>query len=156
MKLDHGTWVVVADGEKSLYLRNVGDRDFIHLEVVGEKKTDNPPAHELATDRPGRHNDATRPTESGVEAFAKSGMEETDWHRVAEERFAGETAEKLCELAAAGRFSRLVVVADPRTLGEMRDTYGDKLGEVLVAEIDKDLTNLPLDKIERSITAYEA
>ena len=33
IKLDHGTWVVVADGEKALFLRNEGDNQYPNLSV---------------------------------------------------------------------------------------------------------------------------
>ncbi len=155
MQLEHDTWVVVADGEKFLLLRNIGDRDFLHLEVVEHDASRNPPAHELASDRPGRHNDSTRQTMSDVSAFAKSAMEETDWHRVAKERFAEDVAERLDGWAGSGRFHHLVMIAAPRSLGALRNAYGEKLKSVIVAEIDKDLTNLPIDKIEASIKAFD-
>ena len=60
MKLEHGTWVVVADGEKFLLLRNIGDQDFMHLEVVDHETSENAPARELASDRAGRQQDAKR------------------------------------------------------------------------------------------------
>lgn len=156
MKLDHATWVVVADGEKYLLLRNKGDRDFLHLEVVDHEESPNAPAHELSSDRAGRQHDSKRDTGGNVEAWGTSAMEETDWHRVEEERFARHVADKLAELAAAGRFQALVVIADPRSLGVLRDAWDDRLKSVIVKEIDKDLTNLPLEGIERSITAYDS
>ena len=82
-------------------------------------------------------------------------MEETDWHRVAEERFAKTVAANLREWASAGRFEKLVIIADPRTLGQLRNAYDDVLRSVILTEIDKDLTNLPLDKIESTIAAYD-
>jgi len=155
LKLAHKTWVIVADGEKFLLLNNKGDQDFLNLEVVKAETNRTPPDHELSADRPGRQNDAARQVTGGVEAWGKSAMEETDWHRVAEERFAKETTAKLREWAASGRFGQLVVIADPRTLGEMRAAYDDGLRSVIIAEINKDLTKMPLDKIEKSILAYE-
>ena len=121
MKLEHGTWVVVADGEKFLLLRNIGDQDFMHLEVVDHETGTNAPAGELASDRAGRQHDAKRKVSGGVEAWGKSAMQETDWHRVAEERFAEAVAEKLSEMRSAGRFRHLLVIADPRSLGAMRN-----------------------------------
>ncbi|SDC02043.1 host attachment protein [Ruegeria marina] len=156
MNLENGTWVVVADGEKYLLLRNKGDQDFLHLEVVDHAASPNAPAHELSSDRSGRQHDATRDVSGQVESWGKSAMEETDWHRVAETRFADELAGKLKDWAASGRFRHLVIVADPRSLGTMRKAYDDALRSVIVAEIDKDLTNLPLDGIEASIKAYNA
>lgn len=92
----------------------------------------------------------------GVKAWGKSAMTEADWHRISEERFADRLADKLVKWASLGRFRKLVIVADPRSLGTMRAAYGDALHSVIVAEIDRDLTNLPMDKIEDSIRAYDA
>jgi len=157
VQLEQGTWVVVADGEKYLLLRNIGDEEFLHLEVVDHEKSRNPPAHEMATDRPGRQQDATRQMPvGGVQPWGRSAMQETDWHRVEEARFAEHLAEILGERAAADQFGRLVVVADARTLGVLRRSLGDAVRARVVAEMDKDLTNLPLEKIEASIKAYDA
>ncbi|WP_372609572.1 host attachment protein [Aquicoccus sp.] len=156
MKLEYGTWVVVADGEKYLLLRNIGDQEFMHLEVLDHETSTNAPARELASDRAGRQQDAKRKVSGGVASWGKSAMQETDWHRVAEERFAEAVAEKLLEWRSAGRFHHLLVIADPRSLGAMRNAYDDRLASAIVAEIDKDLTNLPLDRIEASIKAWDA
>lgn len=155
MKLDHDTWVVVADGEKYLLLRNIGDEAFMHLEVVEHDTSPNPPARDLGTDRPGRQHDAARQLQSGVEPWGNSAMKETDWHRIAEERFAKDLAGSLGQMAMSGRFGKLVLIADPRSLGALRKAYDDSLKSVIIAEIDKDLTNLPLDQIEASIKAYD-
>lgn len=156
MKLDHATWVVVADGEKYLLLRNKGDRDFLHLEVVDHAQSPNPPARALSTDRAGRQYDARRDMGGTVEAWGISAMEDTDWHRVEETRFAQHLADTLAEMAAAGRFPALVVIADPRTLGAFRAACPDALKAVILHEIPKDLTNLPLAGIEGSISAHDA
>ncbi len=155
MKLEHATWIVIADGEKFLLLRNAGDEKYINLEIVDHEADSNAAAHELSTDRPGRRYDATRDVTGRGRAWGKSAMEETDWHRVAEERFAKTVAANLREWASAGRFEKLVIIADPRTLGQLRNAYDDVLRSVILTEIDKDLTNLPLDKIESTIAAYD-
>ena len=156
MKLDHDTWVVVADGEKYLLLRNKGDQEFLHLEVIDHTESPNAPARELSTDRAGRQHDAKRDLGGQVKAWGTSAMEETDWHRVEEERFAQTLADRLSEMAAQGRFGSLVVIADPRSLGAFRAACDDRLRSVIVAEMARDLTNLPLDGIEGSIKAYGA
>ena len=92
MDLDNDTWVVVADGEKYLLLRNRGDRTHLRLEVVDHADIPNAPAHELASDRTGRRYDAARNVSGQVKAWGRSAMEETDWHRLAEARFADELA----------------------------------------------------------------
>ena len=154
MKIQNNTWLVIADGEKFLLLRNVGDAKFINLEVVEEETSRNSPTRDLASDRPGHRFDGARAAGHGVNPAGKSGMEQTDWHEVAEERFAEELAEKLGEWASEGRFDRLVVVADPTSLGTLRQAYSDDLKSKIEAEIAKDLTNLPLQDIEKSIQKY--
>ena len=98
IKLPEGAWVLVADGEKALFMRNVTDAQDPMFEIVREKKQDNPPDREQGTDSPGRKAD------TGV--GQRSAMEETDWHQIAKERFADEIAERLYKYAHAGRFDR--------------------------------------------------
>lgn len=145
MKLKHGTWVVVADGEKYLLLRNKLDSEFIDLRVIGGEEIENPPAHELSSDRSGRMNDAG--------PGAKSALAETDWHEVEKQRFAQHLAERLENSAAKGAYEEIVIIADAHTLGQLRSAYGDKTKARLVGEIAKDLTNMPVDKIEATVTA---
>ena len=139
MKLKHDTWVVVADGGKYLLLRNRGDAQTPALKVILHDEIDNPPDQMQSSDRPGRMSDPSS---------ARSALEETDWHRVGKQQFAAELADRLRNWVAQKRFKALVVVADPRTLGEFRKAYGTDLNGVLVAELDKDLTNAPISRIE--------
>lgn len=140
--MKHGTWVVVADGGKVLFLRNQGDEDYIDLRIFDHREQDNPPDREQGTGAPGRRYDAAGP--------GRSAMEETDWHQIAEDRFAREVAEDIDKAAMAGKFRRMVLVAPPKALAEIRSHLRkDTLNELIVAEIDKDLTNHPLDKLEK-------
>lgn len=143
--LENGTWVLVADGEKALFLVNATDAENPHLEVRREKHQDNPPDREQGTDRPGRFAD------SGV--GQRSAVQETDWHQLAKDRFADELAGMLYKSAHRGDFDRLVIVAPPRTLGELRSKMHAEVAEKVVAEIDKTLTNHPLTEIEKLVKA---
>lgn len=151
MELTFDTWVVIADGTKYLVLRQQGDKDFMDLHVLQKAEMENPPAHELSSDRPGRMADNFK-GQGGSDVRGKSAMQQTDWHVVEERRFAKELAENLVKWAAADRFQKLVVVADPQTLGALRAEYGDKLQGRLLLEIAKDLTNLPVPRIEQVLT----
>jgi protein required for attachment to host cells len=82
-------------------------------------------------------------------AGQRSAMEETDWHRLAKERFAAELAEMLYTMSHKGAFDRLVLVAPDRVLGALRDTMHGEVSAKVVAELHKDLTNHPLDKLEK-------
>lgn len=143
--LTHGTWVVIADGEKALFLENRTDAEDPFLQVFRVDEQDNPPTAEQGTDRPGRMPD----TGMGQ----RSAVQEVDWHRLAKERFADDLADTLYAQAHKGRFDRLVICAAPRVLGDLRDKLHPEVAGRVVAEIPKTLTNHPLDEVERVLRA---
>lgn len=160
--LGRGTWVLVADGEKALFLENLTDGAKPEFRVRREAHHDNPPDREQGTDRPGRMKDAglSRQAAPGGLDWSpgqRSGYEETDWHRLEKERFAHELAERLYRHAHRGDFERLVVVAPPRVLGDLRDKLHKEVADRVVAEIPKTLTKHPIDQIEALVAAeFEA
>ncbi len=141
--LQHGTWVLVADGEKALFLENITDEDDPYLKVRREESQENPPTREQGTQKPGRFNDGPQ--------VQRSAVQDTDWHRLAKERFADELAEMLHDMVQDDRFTKLVIVAPPRILGELRDKMPMEVSQRVVAEIDKTLTNHPLEEIEKLV-----
>ena len=145
MRVPNGTTVLVADGGRMLLLENRGEAFSPRLEVVGQMGQNVPPDREIGTDRPGR-------SASSV-GTARSAMEETDFHRQAEERFAVEIAAQLKESCDAGS-GDVIVIAPPRTLGELRRHYKNGMAERVIAEIAKDLTGHPVPAIARLIADY--
>ena len=145
LKLAHDIWVVVADGEKALFLRNQGDALFPNLEVIREMKEENPPTLEQGTDRPGRYHDGPNAQRSAVE--------DTDWHRAQKERFADEIAQRLYKSAHRGDFEKVVIVAPPLVLGELRRKMHKEVTDRVVAEIPKTLTGHPVYEIEKMLAA---
>ena len=139
-ELKKDTWVVVADGEKALFLKNLTDGDDPHLEVVKNLEQDNPSDQEQSANRPGRvHQSANH---------GRSAYEDTDWHELAKERFAADLAERLYARAHKGEFDRIVICAAPNILGELRDEFHQEVSNKVVGEIPKTLTNHPLNEIE--------
>lgn len=143
--LRNETWVLVADGEKALFLVNEGDEDYPVLRVRHEELQDNPPNRELAANRPGRQKEST--------SAARSAYEDTDWHQLNKERFADHLAEMLYERAHRGRFDRIVLVAPPKILAELREKMHKEVADRVVGEVPKTLTNHPLDEIEKILKA---
>jgi protein required for attachment to host cells len=148
IRLKHDGWVVVADGSKALFLRNSGDEKFPQLEVFREEEQENPPTHEQGTHRPGR-------MPSGGNGH-RSAVADTDWHQLAEDRFAKDLAGILYRQAHKHNYKDLVLVAAPSVLGEMRKELHKEVSDKIVAEIDKDLTNHPVDQIEKLVLASDA
>jgi protein required for attachment to host cells len=81
-------------------------------------------------------------------APSRGSMTETDFHQQEEDRFAAETADFLKKRAMAHEFDSLIIVAPPRTLGELRRHYHKEVTDRLIGEVGKDLTNLPVPEIE--------
>ena len=141
----HNALVLVGDGQKALFLRNKGNAQRVQLVVEQVLERDNPPTREQGTDRPGRS--------SASVGVARSAMEETDWHDIAEERFAGELAHALYRHAHANLFEKLVIIAPPTVLGNLRKVLHAQVIARVAAEIPKELTSHPVAEIERIIAA---
>ena len=145
MRLPHNSFVIVADGEKMLFFRNEGDAEFPQLIVERNRAQENPDNVGQKTDEAGRrHGPGT----------GRSAYEEADFHQLEKDRFAQETAEMLKRLALRNGFEQLIVVAPPKTLGELRKHYHKEVEKRLAAEIPKDLTNLPVQEIEKVLLAH--
>ena len=139
MQIPNETLILVADGEKALFLRNKGDADFPNLVVEGKERHENPPTGEQGTARPGKTmNDQGRHT----------AMEQVDWHRLEKDRFATELASMLFQQLGKQKFDQLVIAAPPHALGELRKHMHKSVADRIIGEVHKDLTQLPVYEIE--------
>jgi protein required for attachment to host cells len=143
--LKHGLWLMVADGEKALFLKNEGDATSPSFQVVQEMEQENPPTREQGSDRPGRFND-------GPSAH-RSAVADTDWHKVGKMRFADEIAERLYTMAHRGDFKQILLIAPPLVLGELRKKLHQEVADKIIGEIPKTLTNHAVFDIEKLLLA---
>lgn len=137
MQVPKGAYVLVADGGKRLVARNDGPADAPRLTVVQAAEIENPATRDQVTDAAGH-------VGAGVGGASLGGA---DAHDVEEDRFAAETAAFIGRAAEANEFERLIVIAAPRTLGRLRKHYSKATSDRIEAEIDKDLTGQPVDRI---------
>ena len=147
MQVPHDAFVVVADGRKMLFLRNEGDAEYPNLQV--EKKVvdkHNPSHHDQATDLAGGAS-STR----GGGQWGGGSMGEVDFHQLEEDRFAADTAELLKKRALNNDFETLIIVAPPKTLGELRKHYHKEVERRITLELDKDLTDHTVPQIEEAL-----
>ena len=143
MWIDHDAMVLVADGRKMLFFRNKGDRMAPNLEAETVKVQENPYDRDQTSDAPGRAFNSV--------GSHRSAMQQTDFHEQEETRFAVEAADLLKRRALANDFDKLIIVAPPTALGEMRKRYHKEVQSRLVGEIAKDLANHPVPEIEKII-----
>ncbi|MBY9064609.1 host attachment family protein [Sphingomonas yunnanensis] len=166
MQVPHDSVVLVADGRKLLFLRNEGDDVHPNLTVEHAEERVNPANRDQKTDAAG----GSSSTQSGAGAprvaqggsghargggaqFAPSrgSMEETDFHQLEEDRFAADAADLLKRRALANDFESLIVVAPPKTLGELRKHYHKEVSQRLTGELSKDLTGHTIPDIEQAL-----
>lgn len=147
MLIPNDTLVLIGDGRKALFLRNRGGAG--HPDLITERvmEQNNPATRDQGSDRPGRH--------AGTDGVSKSALEETDWHQLAEDRFATDVAEVLYRKSHDQDFQHLVIVAPPRALGTMRSALRKEVAQKITAEIPKDLTGRPLPEIARMLQLEE-
>lgn len=133
MILPNGTVVAVLDGKHMRLFRNRGHEPQIAL--VGEAE---PHLDVLNVGSGGRH---------------RSSAANPDRSRLHEDDLAAAAATYLNDEALAGRIETCVIVADARTLGEMRKRFHHALSSKLIGELAKDLAGSPVEVIEKAVAA---
>lgn len=131
MQIPNEALVVVADGAGARVFRNRGnDRDlmlhqFDLLELVNMN-------------------------DDGPSGSMPDG---TDGYRIDKATFAKQLAQGLNQGALQQRYDDLVIVADEKTLGEIRGLLHKEARDRLCGELAKNLTNSPLDDIQRILVS---
>jgi protein required for attachment to host cells len=144
LKIPHNAFVFVGDGRKALFLRNNGDEKSPNLKTEKVFEEENPSSHEQGTERPGH-------ISKGWQTGRRSTVEPTDWHEIQEHLFARKVAAAMEQMIRAGKVKALIVVAPPRTLAELRNAFHSDVKACVLAEINKDLTKLPIAEIEEHL-----
>ncbi|MEZ2129075.1 MULTISPECIES: host attachment protein [unclassified Sinorhizobium] len=145
IKVPWESWVVVCDGAKALILQNAGDAEILNLQVQETFAHPDEADRDLGADKPGRSHQP--------DGIGGSAVEETSWHDQAEEDFLKEVAAKVDGLVHDKNARQIVLVAPPKALGTLRPNLSADAQAVITAEVPKDLTNLPVDQIERHLAA---
>lgn len=134
MKLPHKAYVAIVDGENLTLMRNGGQPFEPKLE--GAERPDLSATNYSAGIR------------NQDDVGQKNGNTDLD-----ELAHGAAVAEWLNAKAIANEIDDLLIIADPKTLGEMRRHYHSELEKRLVGEIAKTMTGEPTAKIEKAIAA---
>jgi protein required for attachment to host cells len=147
LRIPSATLVVVADGQKALFLRNRGTAQIPDLVVEDTMEQDNPPDREQTSDRPGRR------AASAAHPSVRGAVEQTDRHELEESRFSARVAERLYRDPPTGDFDHLILVAPPTALGQLRRHLHDSVSQRVLGEIPKTLTQHGVAAIQKVLTA---
>lgn len=126
------TWILVAHRSGARFFENPGPgKGLIHVETI-EHPEGRLKNGDINSDKPGRAFDRM-----GGGRHSMS-TEQQPTERVAQQ-FAKHLGEKLVRGRTENRFSKLVLVAEPRFLGELRSALDSPTTALISATLDKDL-----------------
>ena len=148
MKIPTNALVLVADGRKMLFFRNEGQGDHVQLVTEAHDEREDQADHELKSDSPGPG--------SQRGGYGRAAMDETDYHQLDEDRYAADAADQLRVRALAGDFEDLVIIAPPKTLGELRKHLHKEVERRVVMELAKEMTDRPLPDIAAMLMGRSA
>lgn len=131
------TWILVADGARARILLNDGPGRGVKPGPDKEFEGLNAPSREIVSDKPGRTFDS-----GGQGRHSKEPR--TDPHEHEQRAFHHRLAAYLDGAAKRGEFDRLVVVAPPKALGNLRTELTGAARAKVVGELNKDLTHVPV------------
>ncbi len=130
------TWILLADGTRARIVCNTGPGKGLQ-EVRGmEFEGSNSRSGDLMADRPGRTFDSAGAHRHAMEPHS-------DPQREAKRSFAAELVARLQDELQDQAFDRLVLVAAPATLGDIRKALPKPLLAVVHGEVAKDLVHIP-------------
>lgn len=131
MMLPKNATVAVVDGETLSLFHNSGDEGALTLKAVESPLLDGGNAGSG-----GRH---------------RSSSANPDDSRQSEDGFAAAAAAWLNRQVLDGKIEALVIIAAPKTLGELRHHYHKALEAIVKGELSKDLVGHPITDIEAAI-----
>lgn len=135
MKIHHNALVAVADGSKFNLFQNVDSQGGVSLKALQVTDLD---AHSGGSG--GRHQDSSANPSHG---------------QVAEDDFAASVAAYIEKAVAGGASRQVVLVAAPKTLGELRKQISKSASVVIVGELAKDLTSHSVKDVQKAIETAE-
>ena len=133
------TWVIVADAARARFFERNKDRTLKEFDVLVSPEGR---LHEgqLTADRAGRAFDSR-----GGGRHAMQPRHSASEHQATV--FAKQLAEHIDDARVAGYLDKLVLVAPPKFLGELRSSLSPAAREVVVHSIDKELTTASVEEV---------
>jgi protein required for attachment to host cells len=137
-------WVLVADSARARLFQAAGPGG--HLEEMTDLVMPSSRLQEqdLVSDRPGRAFDIAGEGRHAMEPRTSAKEVESD-------RFAARIAALLESERQQGSYARLVLVASPAFLGQLRSALSDQVHALVGLELDKHLVQLRADEIREHL-----
>src|SRR5262249_41688258 len=136
-----GALVLVADGRRALFMKNVGTAKSLQMEVAEIMEAEaNPPNREQGTGPADRvvHQSGVRGT---------STVDTPDYHSRAENEFLTRVMSALDRQVQQEKVRAVVLVAPPKALATLREVVTPLVKSVLRGELGMDLVKEPVERI---------
>jgi protein required for attachment to host cells len=143
------TWVVIADAARARVFETRGRGTGLTALDDMALDTELLPNRDLRSDRPGRSFESVGHTRHAIESSS-------DPHREQKRQFARRIVDAVEARQATKSFDRLVLVAPPVTMGDLRAALPAKVKAAVAAEVVADLTNTPVRELPAHLSAYIA
>ncbi|MCB9626808.1 MAG: host attachment protein [Sandaracinaceae bacterium] len=141
------TWILVAQRSGARIFRHDTPGDGLHLVSTIPHELGRARDSEIASDRPGRVVNSSTLAQTALHS------EETPHQRVIAD-FARSLAEILNKARLEQRFSRLILVAEPRMLGLLRDDLDAPTSALVTGSLDKDYYPRDQDHLEQALAEF--
>lgn len=143
------TWILLADHQRAHVLSNDGPDRGLQPVTGMEFSAELHRAHDLMTDRLPRSINSQTGIRHAIEP-------RVDPHRQEAEKFVAQVAHAISSAAARNEFDRLILVAPPRALGELRAMLSPQVHKRIHGELDRDLTRASMADLESHLASYLA
>jgi protein required for attachment to host cells len=139
------TWILIANGAQAHILLNDGPGHGVKALNEFKFHSANLSNQEINADRPGRSFDSTGEARHAMEPA-------TDPRRHEAREFAAMLVDVLSKQHENKAYDKLILVASPAALGDLRNKLPQTLKAIITGEIAKDLTHVPVHEIAPYLT----
>jgi len=130
------TWIVITDGTRSRILLNTGPGKGVEEVSGADIRAPLPKNRDKMADRPGRTYESADGARHSYEA-------RTDPKVQSKVEFTKELADFLDRALTDEKFDRMILAADPKSLGAIRGFLKNDVKDRMIGELAKDLTKIP-------------
>lgn len=138
------TWVLVADAGSARVLEQLGPKDGLTLVEGLDLEHPIPKSSDMVRDALPRTFDSVGPGRHAI-------TPKSDPHRAEKRNFARELAHTLDAGLSRKAYDRLVIIAPPQMIGDLRPELSDAVRSHLKQELLLDLASAPISEIARRL-----
>jgi protein required for attachment to host cells len=129
------TLYVIADGGRARFVERDDNGEFRTLTSFVSSEL-HERSRDLGLDRPARVKESAAPARHAIEP-------RRDLHVAAKEDFVKSVAGEIDVAHGRKRFDKLVLVAPPRVLTELKEKLSGSMAKLVAGSVQKDLTKIP-------------